>query len=157
MRALSTPHLHGPSLPHQTFFSTMEAYVKTHVCVWESFISSGSLSCSCIHSTLVHKAWMADNQKLSLACPTRFYLDRARKVLLSYSPILSLSSSGSGFIIPYEWDVQRTVSLHQCLWTHFHSRSLILGVVGWEMSTNSSSPLQSPSYLDFPPIYMKHN
>lgn len=75
-------------------------------------------------------------------------------VTLPFFPFLLL---GQASIIPYEWDVQRTVSLRQCLWTHFHTHSFILGVVGWKMSTNSASPLQPPFYLDFSPTYMKLN
>lgn len=73
--------------------------MKTHVCERERRLFR--IFVVQLHSrTPVHKSWMTDNQRLSLACPTRFHLDRAREVLLSYSPILSLSVSGSGFPRP---------------------------------------------------------
>lgn len=143
---------------HTTPFSIQWRLVWNHMCVSERASSLPDVCCAAAFAVhwFINPGWLTTGD-FPLHAQLGFTSTGQGKffsVTLPFFPFLLL---GQASLIPYEWDIQRTVSLHQCLWTPFHTHSFTLGVVRWKMSTNPSSPLQSPSYLDFPPIYMKHN
>lgn len=116
--------------------------------VSERLISTRPDVCSpdCISNALVHKPWMADNQKLSMARPIQFYHDTDEEWssrLLSHSlhfpfsvrlpPSLTSGVSGELCHTPLSLNISSHSELYPWNW--------------WpQMSTNSSSPFRSPTW-----------
>lgn len=142
--------------PTPYFFHYSRGLCEHSVFVSEGLISTRSDVCSpdCISNALVHKSWMADNQKLSLARPIQAYHDTDEEwssQLLSHS-LHSLSLSG--FHCPLRMGVWRTVP-HTTVFEHF----LSLIALPLELMITNVHKLIFPTpipYLDFPPAWRKH-
>lgn len=90
--------------------------METHVCVCERASSLPDVCCAAALTVywFINPGWLTTGNfplhvqlGFTLTGQGRFF-----SVTLPFFPLLLL---GQASIIPYEWDVQRTVSLHQCL------------------------------------------